>query len=111
MNRKYRKPFIAGNWKMNMKPSQVKAYMDELKTLVPRAKWCEVAICAPFTDLPALVKAVREPHFAAGAQNMSKFLSGAYTGEVSGDMLTDLGVKSSPATPSAASTSARRTSW
>ncbi len=93
MNRKYRKTIIAGNWKMNMKPSDVKPFADSLKTLVPKAKWCEVVICAPFVDLPAAVKSFKECRVAVGAENMNENPKGAYTGEVAADMLTDLGVK------------------
>ncbi len=93
MNRKYRKTVIAGNWKMNMKPSEVKPFADELKVLVPRAKWCEVVICAPFVDLPAAVRSFKECHVAVGAENMNENPKGAFTGEVSADMLVDVGVK------------------
>jgi len=93
MNRKYRKTIIAGNWKMNMTPSQVKPFADELKAICPRAKWCETVICAPYVDLPAALKAFKECRVSVGAENMNENPKGAYTGEVSADMLCDLGVK------------------
>ncbi len=93
MNRKYRKTIIAGNFKMNMLPGEIRAYAESMKTLVPRARWCETVICAPFVDLTAGLKYLKEAHISVGAQNMSEHPGGAYTGEVSGAMLRDLGVK------------------
>ena len=93
MNRKYRKTIIAGNWKMNMTPSQVKPFADELKTLCPRAKWCETVICTPFVDLPAALRAFKDSRVAIGAENMNENPKGAFTGEVSAEMLADMGVK------------------
>lgn len=93
MNRKYRKTIIAGNWKMNMTPSQVKPFAEQLKAISPRAKWCETVICAPFVDLPAALKAFKECRISVGAENLNENPKGAYTGEVSAEMLTDLGVK------------------
>lgn len=93
MNRKYRKTVIGGNWKMNMTASAVKPFMDELRGALPKSRDCEVVICAPGPLLPAVLKAGRESRVAAGAQDVSKFEKGAYTGEVSAEMLSDLGVK------------------
>ncbi|MGX8699072.1 MAG: triose-phosphate isomerase [bacterium] len=93
MNRKYRKTIIAGNWKMNMLPSQVKPFAEELKNLSPKAKWCEVVICAPYVDLPAAVRAFRDGRIGVGAENLNENPKGAFTGEISANMLTDLGVK------------------
>ena len=47
MNRKYRKTVIAGNWKMNKTPSETKAFMNEFKTIMPKGRWCDVALCVP----------------------------------------------------------------
>ncbi|MBQ3403808.1 MAG: triose-phosphate isomerase [Oscillospiraceae bacterium] len=93
MNRKYRKTVIAANWKMNTLPSQVKPYVDNLKQILPRPKWCEVILCVPYTHITATVKACRESRFSVAAQNVSEFKKGAYTGEVSAAMLRDLGVR------------------
>jgi len=93
MNRKYRKTIIAGNWKMNMVPSAVKPFADELKALSPRAKWCETVICAPFVDLPAALKGFKDSRVAIGAENLNENPKGAFTGEVSAEMLADLGLK------------------
>ena len=93
MNRKYRKTIIAGNWKMNMTASQVKPFADELKALNPRPKWCETVVCVPFVNIPAAIKAFKDSRVAIGAENLNENAKGAYTGEVSADMLADLGVK------------------
>ncbi|NCB51619.1 MAG: triose-phosphate isomerase [Clostridia bacterium] len=93
MNRKYRKTIIAGNWKMNKLTSEVKPFFDELRSAVARTKTCDIVICAPFTALPSAVKAGKECRALIGAQDVSEHKSGAYTGQVSAEMLTDLGVK------------------
>lgn len=93
MNRKYRKTIIAGNWKMNMLASDIKPFAEELKALVPKAKWCEMVFCVPFVNIPAALKAFKDTRVAVGAQNLNENDHGAYTGEVSAAMLADLGVK------------------
>lgn len=93
MNRKYRKTIIAGNWKMNMLASQVKPFAEELKTIIPKAKWCETVVCVPFVMIPAAIKAFKDTRVAIGAENLNENPKGAYTGEVSANMLADLGVK------------------
>ena len=93
MNRKYRKTIIAGNWKMNKVPSEVKPFAEELKVLNPRAKWCETVVCVPFVQIPAAVKAFKDSRVAVGAENLNENEKGAYTGEISAAMLVDLGVK------------------
>jgi triosephosphate isomerase len=93
MNRKYRKTIIAGNWKMNMLASQVKPFSDELKTLIPKAKWCETLVCVPYVMVPAALKAFKNSRVIVGAENLNENEKGAYTGEVSANMLADLGVK------------------
>ncbi len=93
MNRRYRKTIIAGNWKMNMTASDTKKFADDIKAIMPRAKWCDVVVCVPFVNIPAALKAFKDLRISVGAQNMFYEKSGAYTGEVSADMLKDLGVK------------------
>ena len=94
MNRELRETVIAGNWKMNLLASGVKAYAEELLPLVPDfEKWCKVVVCTPFTSLHAAAQAFKGTHAAIGAQNMSRHDSGAYTGEVSGAQLKDLDVQ------------------
>ena len=93
MNRKYRKTIIAGNWKMNMTNSAVKPFMEELKENLPKTKVCEVVLCTPAVMIQNMVKAGKECKVAAGGQDVSKYEKGAYTGEVSADMLADIGAK------------------
>lgn len=93
MNRRYRKTIIAGNWKMNKTPSEAKTLIEEMKPLLSKAKWCEMVLCVPFTDIQAAVKAAKGSKIAIGAENMHFEKSGAFTGEISADMLKELGVK------------------
>ncbi len=93
MNQRYRKTIIAGNWKMNKTPAAAKALIEELKSLVSKVKWCEIVLCVPAIDIPAAIKASKGFKVSIGAQNMHWEKSGAFTGELSADMLTELGVK------------------
>ena len=93
MNRRYRKTIIAGNWKMNKTASETKKFAEELKAILPKAKWCDVVVCVPAVNIPAAMKAFKDVRVSVGAQNVFYEKSGAYTGEVSADMLKDLGVK------------------
>jgi len=93
MNRRYRKTIIAGNWKMNKTASETKKFAEELKTLLPKAKWCDVVVCVPYVNIPAALRAFKDMRVSIGAENVYYEKSGAFTGEVSADMLKDLGVK------------------
>ena len=93
MNRRYRKTIIAGNWKMNKTASETRAFADEFKALLPKSKWCDIVVCVPSADISAAVRAFKDSRVAVGAQNVYFEKSGAYTGEVSAEMLVDLGVK------------------
>jgi len=94
MNKKLRKTIIAGNWKMNILASEVKAYKDELMPLIPGYKsWCDAVVCTPFVLLPTAILVFNNTGVGVGAQNMSQFESGAYTGEVSASQLTDIGTE------------------
>ena len=93
MNRRYRKTVIAGNWKMNMTATETKKFAEELKKIMPRAKWCETLICVPSCNLSVANKAFKDLRIAVGAENVYYEAKGAYTGEVSAPMLKDLGVK------------------
>ena len=93
MDRKYRKAIIAGNWKMNTMPSQVKAFLEKLEENLPAERSCDIVLCPPYPLLPGMVECAKKCHIAVGAQNVSQFVSGAHTGEVSLAMLEDLGVK------------------
>ena len=93
MNRKYRKTLIAGNWKMNKTPSQTKEFMTEFKAIMPKGRWCDIALCVPAVCIPAAVRAMRETRVGIGAENCNANASGAYTGEIATNMLTDAGCK------------------
>jgi len=93
MNRKYRKTIIAANWKMNKTPSETKEFMTEFKTIMPKGRWCDVAICVPAVCIPAAVRAMRETRVGIGAENCNANPSGAYTGEIAANMLVDAGCK------------------
>ena len=93
MNRKYRKTVIAGNWKMNKTPSETKEFMTQLKAIMPKGRWCDVALCVPAVCIPAAVRAVRETRIGIGAENCNANASGAYTGEIATNMLVDAGCK------------------
>ena len=94
MNRRYRKTIIAGNWKMNMTATETKKFAEELKHVMQqRVKWCETVICVPACNISVAVKAFKELRIAIGAENVYFEPSGAFTGEMSAAMLSDLGVK------------------
>ena len=93
MNRKYRKTVIAGNWKMNQLASGVKPFIEELKENMPKVRNCDVVLCTPAVMIPAMVKAGKDCRVAAGGEDVSKYEKGAYTGEISADMLADVGAK------------------
>lgn len=86
-----RKPIIAGNWKMFKTVSEASAFVAEVKGTA-EVDGVEAVICASFTNLPALVEAVKDSSIKIGAQNMHWEDHGAYTGEISGLMLKELGV-------------------
>ena len=87
-----RKKVIAGNWKMNMLPDQAIRFIDELAPLVKDTQ-NEVVLCVPYTDLFYGLLSVQNTNIKIGAQNMHWEENGAYTGEVSGKMLSSIGVK------------------
>jgi triosephosphate isomerase len=93
MNKKYRKTIIAGNWKMNSLPSDVKPFVEELRSLLPKAKSSETVLCVPATHISALRRALKDSRISIGAQDVSVHSSGAYTGEVAANMLSDLNTK------------------
>ena len=87
-----RKKVIAGNWKMNMLPSEAIDFIDKLAPEVKDTK-NEVILCVPYTDLFYALLTVQGTNIKIGAQNMHFEESGAYTGEVSGKMLKSIGVE------------------
>lgn len=87
-----RRKIVAGNWKMNMTPSQAVALCDELKDLV-KSDDVDVVYCVSAVDIVPVVEAVKGTNVAVGAENMYFEAKGAYTGEISAEMLLDAGVK------------------
>ena len=87
-----RKKIIAGNWKMNKTPSEAKALVELLAPLVKNDD-VDVVYCVPAIDIVPVVEAVKGSNVAVGAENMYVEESGAYTGEISPNMLVDAGVK------------------
>ena len=92
MNKATRKAVIAGNWKMNKTPSEATALINEMKPLVAGAD-CEVILCVPFIDIAAATEAAKGSNIKIGAENVHFKASGAYTGEVSAQMLVEAGVE------------------
>lgn len=87
-----RKRVIAGNWKMHKTRDEALSFIYEVAKLIPDRDAVETVICAPSIMLRDLVKREDE-HLRIGAQNMSQFDEGAYTGEISASMLTSYGVE------------------
>ncbi len=88
-----RRTVIAGNWKMNMTPAQTKAFIEELAPMVKGMDKCDVVLCVPAIDIPAAVEAAKGTNINIGAENVHFKASGAYTGEISAEMLVEAGVK------------------
>lgn len=87
-----RKPIVAGNWKMNMTPAQTVVLIKGIKPLITNGD-CDVVVCPPACCLAAAKEALENSGIALGAQNIHWAQSGAYTGEISGEMLKELGVE------------------
>ena len=91
MDKSLRRPVIAGNWKMNNTPSETKALIAEMKPLVANAD-CDVVLCVPYIDLYAALEAAEGSNIKIGAENVHWAEKGAFTGEVSANMLKEAGV-------------------
>ncbi len=87
-----RNPVIAGNWKMNKTPDEAVVLIEELKPLVKDTQ-ATVVVCPPYACLAAAKEALAGSGIGLGAQNLDYHDSGAYTGEISADMLKALGVQ------------------
>ena len=87
-----RKPIIAGNWKMNNTASEGVALVNAIAPLVKDAN-CDVVVCVPAIDIPAVSKALEGTNITLGAQNVHFAEKGAYTGEISANMLLEYGVE------------------
>ena len=88
-----RTPMIAGNWKMFKTEAQAEEYIQALLPRVSAVDGVDVAICVPFTDLRAMVDSARGSRVEVYAQNMHQEAEGAYTGEISAPMLSELDVQ------------------
>ena len=87
-----RKPIIAGNWKMNNTIGDAKELIESIKPLVGDAK-VDIVVCPTYLSLAKVAELTKNTNIAVGAQNMHYEESGAYTGEVSGEMLQELGLE------------------
>ena len=92
MNKELRQAVIAGNWKMNKTRPEAKALIEELIPIAEKAN-CGVVICVPFTNLETAVELTKGTNIKVGAENVHFEKSGAFTGEISADMLTEIGVE------------------
>src|SRR5579871_3571119 len=88
-----RRPILAGNWKMYKNISETQAFFEKFNPLVANTTHCDIAICPPFVNLPAAIEATRGTNIAIGGQNLFWEKEGAYTGEISPDMLKAVGSK------------------
>src|SRR5437868_2291535 len=86
-----RRPLVAGNWKMNGSRAVSGALLAALRQGVSASTKAEVAVCPPFPYIPMAADALRASPVVWGGQNLDAHASGAYTGEVAGSMLKDLG--------------------
>ena len=87
-----RKPIIAGNWKMNNTASEGVALVKAIAPLVKNAS-CDVVVCVPAIDIPAVSEALKGTNIGLGAENVHYAEKGAFTGEISAAMLKEYGVK------------------
>ncbi len=93
LEKKTRKIYIAGNWKMNILPHEAVKYGRALKeAYLEHGCDCKIMVAAPFVDLPLLAEELKDSPVIVAAENMADHTSGAYTGEVSPLMLKDIGV-------------------
>lgn len=90
MNKQYRTPVIAGNWKMNHDRPATRAMIEELLPLIAGSE-CEVVLCVPYTDLETAISLAKGTNLAIGAQNCHWAEKGAFTGEISAAMLKEMG--------------------
>ena len=88
-----RRIVIAGNWKMNMTPAKTKAFIEELAPMVKGQDKCDIVLCVPYVDIATAVEAAAGTNIHIGAENVHFAQSGAYTGEISAEMLTEIGTE------------------
>ncbi len=92
MNKAVRKAIIAGNWKMNKTPAEAKELLTQITPLVKDAD-CDVIACVPFVDLQTALDATQGTNVKIGAENCHWEKSGAFTGEISAEMLKAMGIE------------------
>ncbi len=92
MNKATRKTIIAGNWKMNKTPAEATELISAIAPLVKDAD-CEVIACVPYVDLYTALEAAKGTNIQIGAENCHWAKSGAFTAEISADMLASMGLK------------------
>ena len=93
MNPSKRRTVIAGNWKMNFTPAEATAFINEIKPMVAGKDKCDIIFCAPYVTIAAAMEAAKESNIKIGAENVHFAPKGAYTGEVSAEMLKAIGVE------------------
>jgi triosephosphate isomerase len=86
-----RRPFVAGNWKMNLDRQSCVDLASQIAAAAPADSACEMAVCPPYVYLDAVGQALGEALVGLGAQNLYFEDGGAFTGEISGQMLQDVG--------------------
>lgn len=92
MNKNLRKAIIAGNWKMNKNRKEAAELIEKLIPLAEKTN-AETVICVPYTNLETAVNMTKGTKVKVGAENVHFKTSGAFTGEISADMLKELGVE------------------
>ena len=92
MNKTVRKAVIAGNWKMNQTPAEAKELITAIAPLVKDAG-CDVVACVPYVDIATAIEAAKGTNIKIGAENCHWAVSGAFTGEISAEMLKACGVE------------------
>ena len=92
MNKAVRKAIIAGNWKMNKTPNEAKELLSQITPLVKDAD-CDVIACVPYVDLQVALDATQGTNVKIGAENCHWEKSGAFTGEISAEMLKAMGIE------------------
>ncbi len=93
MNPSKRRTVIAGNWKMNFTPAEATAFINEVKPMVAGKDNCDIIFCAPYVTIAAAMEAAKGSNIKIGAENVHFAPKGAYTGEVSAEMLKAIGVE------------------
>ena len=95
MNRLFREAVIAGNWKMNKTPAEATELINAIKAELDGKKTdgCKIVACVPYVDIANAVEAAKGSPIHIGAENVHWEKSGAFTGEISADMLKECGVE------------------